>query len=230
MGMIQVKYKDAYASAIRSECDQLTEYVTEIHKSLAGSHKALEKSVAEAIDKTEDEDAQQEIAISFLDPEHNLLEVFPAMFSAATFVSIYSYLEHEMVGLCKDIEKRRKLSIALDDLAGAGIDQAAKYLEKICAIKEPKKGAAWSEIKHMQHVRNALVHRRGIMREKTATEDPEKAMREYVNSRPAISINSAETLVLTKDYCLHAVKTIRDYLLETVGKLPDTETFEERAR
>lgn len=230
MGMFTVKYKDAFRRGIYEEVHQLDEYVREIHESLKRSHESLQQRAAELVSKGVDEETQQEIAISFLDPEHNLAEVYPAMFSATTFVSIFSYFEHEMVSFAQRLHKIRGYKVALKDMASQGIEQAAIYLDKICDIKGPKQITTWHEIKRLQDIRNVIVHRRGILKEKGAPDANDAAIRQYLKDRTDILVDAGNTLVLTKDFCLHAIGVVRDYLLELIAKMPDTDTFEERAR
>ncbi len=230
MGRTTVKYKDAFTRGVYDEVHRLDQYVREIHESLKRSHAILEQQTKQDVAKARDEEAQQDIAIAFLDPEHDLLEVFPAMFSSATFVSIFSFFEHEMFSLCKRLQRIRNYTATYRESDGKGIDQAAAYLEKVCGLTKVKSIRTWEEVKRLQEIRNVIVHRRGEFREEGAPDDEDGEIRKYVEKRTDIKIDADNTLLVTKEFCFHVTGVVRQYLLDLIAKMPDTDTYQEWAR
>src|SRR5690242_20563713 len=103
------------------ELDQLAKYVRTTKQALGALAADYSDKIHQAAAESPDdaESIYYEMGREAIDLERE----FPALNHAATFVAIYSYMEHQLVILCRSLQKRKKLGIAVDDIAGKGIDQ-----------------------------------------------------------------------------------------------------------
>ncbi len=153
---------------------------------------------------------------------------FPAMSNAATFVSILSYLEHEMFSLCARLQKNKKYALGVKDLSGSGIEQAANYLEKVCEVREFRKDQVWGDVSKLQKLRNIVVHRSGILRELQGTNDPDKEIRTYALEKGFLAGSTAVELVLTKTFCFKAIETVQEMLWILIDRVPTADLAGEK--
>jgi len=78
------------------------------------------------------------------------------LYYSSIIISIYSFLEQSLQGLCKVAEKKHLIKV--DDISGNGIFQFRKYLEKVIEIDFTEMNDEWNEITKLNHFRNVLVH------------------------------------------------------------------------
>jgi len=139
----------------------------------------------------------------------NLKEHFPAFSWLTTFVSIYSFLEDEILDLAATLGQQIGIKLGPDDLRHSGIFAAQVYLTDLCGIAFPDTKHQWQEILHYNPVRNVIVHSRGrIWRSKKA-----KAIRKYAEGKGSITIHN-DRIQLSKEFCLEVLGNVKALLGE----------------
>lgn len=81
---------------------------------------------------------------------------YPQHVRHSMFVSLCSFLEQQLVSLCRHYEKSQAL--ILDDVNGKGICKCHLYLEKVVGISFPTSSPQWQLILKYNVLRNQLVH------------------------------------------------------------------------
>ena len=84
------------------------------------------------------------------------------------FISAYSYFENFMFSIAKQIEKKTKSKIKLNDIRGNGdLDCYRKYINKIGEIEKAKNDSKnWNQISEFKAIRNSIIHNYGTMDKK----------------------------------------------------------------
>src|SRR5690606_27233002 len=89
------------------ELELMREYVQKSEKWMNEAYREHSDAIKKQIVGLE-EDAAQDIVNEAADVDMLLSEVYPAISSSWSFVSIVSYLEHELVYLCRWVENKQK--------------------------------------------------------------------------------------------------------------------------
>lgn len=213
-------WKIAIKGAQERNLNLFREYIVIIHDALERLQMFHDRLVANDLAKEPDGEQHRYIEMYHSEEGSKLAVTLPAMSNASTFVSVFSYLEHEMFELCSRLQKNTKQSLGVKDLAGTGIDQAANYLEKVCGLEDVRTTQAWEETKRLQQLRNVLVHRRGILKEVDGKNDPDKAIRSYAFEKGLLDDALGAEILLTKDFCLGAIDTVQSVLWILFDRTP----------
>ncbi|WP_203296774.1 hypothetical protein [Luteirhabdus pelagi] len=88
-------------------------------------------------------------------------EHFPNLQRRSAFITLYSYLEHELDKLCILFKKSNNYAIELSDIKYNGIDRSVTYLSKIANLPIEKGDFRWGKLKSIQKIRNLIVHNDG---------------------------------------------------------------------
>ncbi len=95
----------------------------------------------------------------------NFTETFPDLIRRSLFLTSYSFLEKNLIDICKHTENNSS-SILLSDLKGSGINQVKTYLQKVLKIEQPLFFQHDSELKLLSNIRNASIHNNGVIERK----------------------------------------------------------------
>src|SRR5262245_57217963 len=87
----------------------------------------------------------------------NVSKVFPAMFWNGSFISLYFFLEYELINVGLHYQKDRKLLISPSDLADRGLRAGRAYLVKVCRTPFPS-GQFWQDMLDYNALRNLIGH------------------------------------------------------------------------
>jgi hypothetical protein len=90
-------------------------------------------------------------------------ESFPSVLYNSIYISVWAFVEHEIKGYCKAMQKTMKLDIGLSDLSEALIDRFNKYTKSILGLKYGFEEHFIEDMKAMYEIRNCLVHNDGIV-------------------------------------------------------------------
>lgn len=117
-----------------------------------------------------DEYEYQEIMEFLSDDVSQIENVFVGTFRRSTVVSLYSFLEKQMVMLCKRLKKKDNLPISLADLQKSGVEGSRIYLSKIAGLDFQSNGmnGYWVDLMKFNKVRNQIVHEEGYVKRSEA--------------------------------------------------------------
>jgi hypothetical protein len=99
------------------------------------------------------------------DLENIFGEYFPSLQRRSAFLTVWSYLEHQLDQLCLFYQSERKFGLSFMDLSGQGIDRSTAYLEKVAGLQGLKASEEWDVLKTLQRIRNVVVHSDGKLRD-----------------------------------------------------------------
>jgi hypothetical protein len=149
-----------------------------------------------------------------------LTDVYPTISSSWTFVSIVSYVEHELVYLCRWIEIKQKGSHSF--YPRNGVLDCCKAQMKALGLAPPTGGASWQELKIFQDIRNVIVHRLGEVDNNDETGRDRaiyRAIYSYVAKRSDIEV-SFHRLKTTHEFCLHAIAVVKEFINQLEAIIP----------
>jgi len=202
------------------ELDHLKDCIETVNKSFEEAFERLGERVSEQTKGLSPEKAN-ELAEWFAGDAFNLKEHFPAYTNSAMFVALYSYLEHELLQICKKLEQA-KVPIKIKERGG--IQDHRKSLVD-AGIKFPEKSPEWKEICKLQHVRNVIAHRRGYVKrpKKGEPRDPKdrdvQVIRHLARKKSA-RLKGADQVELQAAFCLEFIEVIRSFIEKLVKRLP----------
>jgi len=92
-------------------------------------------------------------------------EYFPGLQRRSAFLTVWTFLEHQLDQLCLFYQSERKFGLSFMDLSGQGIDRSTAYLEKVAGLQGLKESEEWDVLKTLQRIRNVIVHGDGKLRD-----------------------------------------------------------------
>lgn len=190
-------------------------------------HEAFEREIENA-----SAEASSELAEWYSESDDEVAEVFPRIFFQATFLSIWSAFEYEMVDLCR--RDLRHESEADDPTTGERAEKIV-YLRDVDKYWKDRKVTyprGWGEIKVLSDVRNQIAHDIGRRHKsskriaKSKLSDRSDRVDRYVKLRrrkkkPGLTFKG-DVLVLDSDFCVEIIKLMCELFDELVRRLPKT--------
>jgi hypothetical protein len=134
---------------------------------------------------------------------------FPNIMRTSLFLSCYAFLENHLLTMCKEIQRKKKLELAVDDLNHKGIVKAQVYLKKVVGLNFPDQSPEWNYIKKCNKIRNCIVHNGSLI------DSNDKSLRNTIKSIHGIRIDNfflEEKIRLEKDFCFDFIKNMRTFL------------------
>jgi hypothetical protein len=196
---------------LETEVGFIRDYIESTASAFDTAYDAFDSKVAEEAAKLP-EDMRDGLYEDESMTAFNLKEDFPAFSWLTTFVSIYSFLEDEILDLAATLGRQIGIKLSPDDLRHSGIFAAKVYLTDLCGIVFPDTNHPWEEILHYNPVRNLIVHSRGrIWRSKKA-----KAIRTWAEGKKTITIHN-DRIQLSKEFCLEALGNVKALLGELMN-------------
>jgi hypothetical protein len=138
--------------------DLVTSFVSGIEKQAA-------ESVASYKDIQNTADGHKGLDRESWDLENIFGEYFPSLQRRSAFLTVWSYLEHQLDQLCLFYQSEKKFRLSFMDLSGQGIDRSTAYLEKVAGLQGLKASEEWDVLKTLQRIRNVIVHGDGKLRD-----------------------------------------------------------------
>ena len=92
-------------------------------------------------------------------------EYFPSLQRRSAFLTVWSFLEHQLDQLCLFFQSEKDFALSFTDLGGKGIDRSTSYLEKVAGLKDLKASQEWDRLKTLQRIRNVIAHDDGKLRD-----------------------------------------------------------------
>lgn len=92
-------------------------------------------------------------------------EYFPSLQRRSAFLTVWTFLEHQLDQLCLFFQSEKSFGLSFMDLSGKGIDRSTSYLEKVAGLKDLKASQEWDALKTLQRIRNVVAHDDGKLRD-----------------------------------------------------------------
>ena len=205
---------DWHLMMLGTEIGMIRGYIESVASAFEREFDAFDAKVAEEAAKLP-EGMRAEFVEDRSDTAFNLTLHFPALTWQTTFVTIYSFLEHEMTAVARWVGKHLKIERSPTKGDFSVIVNVQRFLTDRCAIAFPASDAPWMEILQYTDLRNAIVHGRGqVCGAKNAAE-----VRKYVESKPTLTIEGADQVRVSKEFCeevLHNVESLLKSLFNLV--------------
>lgn len=153
-----MRVRDWRTLFIDLQLDNMEGYLDFFEKAIKSKIKEFEENLEKkAINLSVDD---KERFFEFHSDEYwKLADVIPYMTYTNFIISLYSYIEHELFNLCKDIRKEQDIKLSYEDVGGKGIYRAKLYLSKVADIEIEDKH--WNELVIIGKLRNKIVHNGG---------------------------------------------------------------------
>lgn len=158
----------------------------------------------------------QENLYEFYPDEFNQLsENFHYILRSSLFITLYSFLENQLIFLCERLHRQHGYPVKLADLRGEGIIRAQSYLKKIVNIDFPDQTSSWADILSYNCVRNFIIHNAGQLDKSNKAKKAES----FINTRPSIGLDGLRYIQFSKDFCLEVNGTSRDFFRDLLRAL-----------
>ena len=109
---------------------QYLAFSAELETLLESGHAKLEESIDEKLNSVSKE-VQEELIDSYAWDLHLSSSFFPELQRESMFVTLYSYLEHNLNTVCDEIGKEIGSRVRRKDLHGRGVIRALDYLKLV---------------------------------------------------------------------------------------------------
>ena len=136
---------------------------------------------------------------------------FPAFAHETTFVSTYSFLECQMMNICRSVGCHLKIRLGPEELKDKGIVAAKTYLEKLCGITVPS-GTLWNNATQFGVLRNIFTHSGGRVKADN------KPVQQYVTASCGKLAIRDGRLQISRDFCSDVLDNVKE-LLESLLRL-----------
>ncbi|WP_167383785.1 hypothetical protein [Paenibacillus kribbensis] len=103
---------------------------------------------------------------------------FPITLRNSIFVSLYAFLEHILIKICRILEKTKGLSTSIEsfkndtNIKGPTIETARMYITNVAGINFPNQSPEWRYMKKCTILRNSIVHNFAHVNDKVAMKLP----------------------------------------------------------
>ncbi len=185
-------------------------------RALAGTVENLLQKEAEAAKRELQNELQKSkpenepyVSDKYAEQIWELSDVFPNNFRSAVFISCYSFLEHELLDLCKRLKFKSAFRLAPDDLKGKGIFLAQAYLKKVAGIDFPDQSDEWKEIRVYNAIRNMIVHNNGNF---LPDHRNAQMVRDYAEVQRLLRIDEYSTFQISSEFVYRVIETIERFL------------------
>jgi hypothetical protein len=145
-------------------------------------------------------------------------EYFPSLQRRSALLTVCSYFENELDKLCRLYQSEKGFTVTVDDLRDKGIDRSTNYLQKVAGLDLHGGSQEWLEIKKIQNIRNAIVHRAGKLRD-----DP--AIIKWVNELGSLSRDDESEIVIGRGFLSHVIRTYARYFKVIGDSINASETI-----
>ncbi|MGD0169802.1 MAG: hypothetical protein ABSE54_08775 [Smithella sp.] len=132
-------YQDLLRGQIRSKLEEIKTYYQALEYKFKNDKKLLsDRYEREIANKKISSEMLEGINDYFSEENYTIEELFIKNFRYSIIVTIYSTLETTLSDLCHYLRNTKKISLALDDIKGEGIERSKLYLQKVCVIDFPE--------------------------------------------------------------------------------------------
>ena len=106
----------------------------------------------------------EETYLSEINDEYiEVSDTLPRLQWYSQFLVAYAFFEKSLNDICATAKTERNSPLSLKDLSDQGITRARNYLVKVAGFSGPFETVSWQEVKLLAEVRNAIMHRNGLV-------------------------------------------------------------------
>ncbi len=200
-------FADFIKRQARNRLEEFRQYTLEIESKFNSDKNALSNSYDEAV-KRLSEDEIREVDDYFYDNYYMIEEINIDMYRKSTLVSVYSFLENSMNGLCRLLSSRHNYPVMLNDLRNEGIVRAKDYLEKLAKIDFSAINGEWSHMKTLNKIRNCIVHSEGDIKSSKNSSQLEN----IVANNPSLSLRNERNIKIEREYIDFSINEVEEFL------------------
>lgn len=143
-------------------------------------------------------------------------EAFPNITAASLFVTNYSFLEYQLLLICKSLHSIKNFPIKLSDLKGEGIFLAGNYLKKVVGLSDfPDQTAHWNEICQYNRIRNFVVHNNSQLNDS----DGANAIKLYIKNKSSITLDANDRFQISLKFITEEIDTIEAFFKDFLKSL-----------
>ena len=189
----------------------LTSYLHELEAYLEKAGEELETWAYEEAAKHPSSERDEFYEAFYSKERRRYNEFFPRILRNSFLVTLHSVLENQLAWQCESLRREKHIGISWSELRGSALERAKVYISKVCGLDFPN-GQSWREIHSYVNIRNCIVHCAGNVHR--LSREKERTLRDYCSKQGGISIDRDGNLMLSKDFCLQAVSTLKEFLEE----------------
>lgn len=190
-----------------SRLNEFRQYTLEIEAKFDSDKNALSGSYKKAIEGLSEDDLR-EVEDFFSDDYYIIEEINVGLYRKSTLVSLYSFLENSMNGLCRHLGSRHTYPVSLNDLRGEGIVRAKDYLEKLAKVDFAALNGEWSHLMTLNKIRNCIVHSEGDIK---ASKSPDN-LETIINITPGLSLRNERKIKIEREYINFCIDKVECFL------------------
>jgi len=162
----------------------------------------------------------------FFEEEHKLENIFPNMLRRSFFVAIYSLIERQLNGICREQERSKGLPKQLEKVdkpPDQSIRRADKYLTDVAKIRFPE-SSEWEELLKYQKLRNCIVHNEGKLEGMRKREDKAELKQYIEDSHGFLALSSyGDEIIFRKGFCEKVLQVSRRFFTDLFAALTSEE-------
>lgn len=190
----------------RGRLEEFRQYTLEIESKFNSDKNALSSSYDETI-KGLSADEIREVDDYFSDDYYIIEEIHVGMYRKSTLVSIYSFLENSMNGLCRYLSARHDYPVKLYDLRGEGIVRAKDYLEKLARVDFDALNGEWSHLMTLNKIRNCIVHSEGDIKASRNSH-----IGNIITNNASLSLRNERYIKIDRKYVDFSINKVEEFL------------------
>ncbi len=141
----------------------------------------------------------------------DLANEFPQYHRKASFLMIFAMLEDDLTEFCKAVAAEQRLTTAVSNTHGRGIERAKVYLTKIGGFPFPASTPEWQKIKVFGDVRNVLIHAAGYLEPGNAQHERVKKAAEECDSGLCLHRHARSQISLELDFLPSVIATLESF-------------------
>ena len=188
--------------------EEFRSYTSEIESKFESDKIALAARYDKSAEDLSEEDIRA-IDDYFSDDYYMIDEIYTGQYRKSTLVSIYSFLEHSMNGLCRHLSARHSYPVKIEDLKGDGIIRAKLYLEKLASVDFQPLNGEWSELQTLNKIRNCIVHSEGDIKASSKAD-----LDKLIANTKFLNLRNERYIVIDRPYIDGCITTIENFLGE----------------
>lgn len=196
------------------EVNQLQQYSETLERLLKGAVQDLQIEIEKQAQLLSKED-KAELDEWYFEQHTELSETYPSILRESLFVSSYSLVESLAFKICAHAKELNAIRLNVKDLRGNGLEQCYAYLTKVVGLKQLQDNPHYAQLAFLTHIRNALVHNQGTLREADKLESQLKQW-------DSVSLNQFGGVRLSKNFNEKMLSHVRDLGLDIFAALRES--------